>query len=135
MDWRGVLEWCPGGLGNNGGLTWGLENRTQASKSFISFIDVRPAGEFSRFSIQSQTHDGRLKTCGGDWWRVHVYGPSTLAPSVVDHGNGTYEVLFLVMEAGDYKVDIQLEATLCGRLRNLALTWLESGTPGQTFKN
>ena len=39
----------------------------------------------------------------GDAWRVYIrQGPASLSPQVWDHHNGMYEVVFLVMEPGDY---------------------------------
>ncbi|KAJ7318450.1 hypothetical protein OS493_037929 [Desmophyllum pertusum] len=38
--------------------------QTDAAKSLISFFDIRPAGQFSRFSIQTKTRDDKLKLIG-----------------------------------------------------------------------
>lgn len=128
MDWRGILKRCEGNfMWGQSSPGWGLVNRTDAYQSYISLMDMRPTGEFSRFSIQSQTSDGRLKTIGGDSWRVRIRGPSAIAPSVIDHRNGTYEVLFLVLEAGEYSVDVQLDYSLCEGLRNPPRYWFMMG--------
>ena len=37
------------------------ELQTDASKSLISIFDIRPTGQFSRFSIQTKTRNGKLK--------------------------------------------------------------------------
>jgi len=108
-------------------LGWGIQNRTDPLKSFIPFMDIKPAGEFSRFSIQSQTHNGQPKTIGGDDWRVLIWGPSVLAPTVIDHGNGTYEVLFLILEPGTYFASIVLDYSLCDGMKNPPDYWFMLG--------
>ena len=133
-DWKSVLAPC---IGNTRlGMTkegWGRENATDAINSYISLWDIRPAGEYSRFSIQTQTSDGRLKTIGGDAWRVHLTGPSSIAPTVFDHGNGTYEVLFLVLEPGLYRAEIMLDYTLCDGLRDPPVDWFKIGKCQKIF--
>lgn len=101
---------------------------TDAVKSYINHFELRPAGEFSRFFIQTVTNDGRLKRVGGDSWRVHFReGPSSFAPTVFDLDNGTYEVLFLVMEPGLYKADIILDYTLCNGFKDPPPDWFIRG--------
>ena len=106
---------------------WGIQNRTDPSKSFIPFMDIKPAGEFSRFSIQSQSYNGKPKTIGGDDWRVLIWGPSVLAPTVIDHGNGTYEVLFLILEPGTYFASVVLDYSLCDGMKNPPDYWFMIG--------
>ena len=57
------------------------QQQTDAAKSIISFFDIRPAGQFSRPSIQTKTRDGKLKLIGGDSWRVLLRGPATVSPT------------------------------------------------------
>lgn len=101
--------------------------QTDAAKSWISFFDIRPAGQFSRFSIQTKTRDGKLKLIGGDSWRVLLRGPATMSPTAFDHGNGTYEFLFLVMDPGVYKLDITLDYSLCDGYRDPPKNWFILG--------
>ena len=101
--------------------------QTDAAKSFISFFDIRPAGQFSRFSIQTKTRDGKLKLIGGDSWRILLRGPATVSPTMFDHGNGTYEFLFLVMDPGVYKLDITLDYSLCDGYRDPPRNWFILG--------
>ena len=108
-------------------LGWGIQNRTDPTKSFIPFMDIKPAGEFSRFSIQSQSYNGQPKTIGGDDWRVLIWGPTVLAPTVIDHGNGTYEVLFLILEPGTYFASIILDYSLCDGMKNPPDYWFMLG--------
>ena len=106
---------------------WGMGNRTDPTKSFIPLMDIKPAGEFSRFGIQSQTSNGQPKTIGGDDWRVLIWGASAIAPTVIDHGNGTYEVLFLILEPGNYFASIVLDYSLCEGMKNPPDYWFMLG--------
>ena len=76
---------------------------TSPETSEIFGVEIRPAGEYSRFF---RTHNAQKKTIGGDSWRVHLDGPSYLAGTVFDLNDGVYEVLFLIMEPGAYKIDM-----------------------------
>ena len=128
VDWKLFLAPCKDNMA--WGATkegWGKENATDAMMSYISMFSIRPAGEFSKFSIQSQTSGGRPKTIGGDAWRVHMIGPSSIAPTVFDHGNGTYEVLFLALEPGLYSVEIMLDYSLCNGMRDPPDDWFIVG--------
>ena len=98
-----------------------------AGKSAISFSDIRPVGQFSRFSIQTKTQNGKLKHIGSDSWRVLLRGPATVSPTTFDHGNGTYEFLFLVMDPGAYKLDITLDYSLCDGFRDPPKNWFIVG--------
>lgn len=100
---------------------------TNASQSFVSSWDLKPAGQFSRFFIQAVSGDGQVKTTGGDWWRILINGIASLRPTVFDLGNGTYEVLFLVVEPGIYSVEITLDYTLCDGFRDPPDNWFIIG--------
>ena len=70
------------------------------------------------------TKSGQLKETGGDSWRVHIrQGPASLTPIVVDHNDGTYEVLFLALEPGNYSVQAILDFTLCDGFRDPPEDW------------
>ena len=128
VDWKSLVRPCMSQMG--WGETkpgWGKQNRSNAAASSISFWDVRPAGEYSKFLIQSRTVDGRAKSIGGDWWRVYLRGPASLAATIFDHNNGSYEVLFLLMEPGVYKVEIFLDYSLCDGLRDPPRDWFIKG--------
>lgn len=127
-DWELLRKPCEGSMKFGVSLPgWGLENRTDPSQSFITIMDIKPAGEFSRLSIQSQTSNGQPKTVGGDDWRVLIWGPSALAPTVIDHENGTYEVLFLILEPGTYHASIVLDYSLCDGLKDPPDYWFMLG--------
>ena len=126
IDLHSLLKPC------NYNISWNGDSpnrllQTDASQSFISFSDVRPAGQFSRFSIQTKARNGKLKLAGGDSWRVLLRGPATVSPTVFDHGNGTYEFLFLVMDPGVYKLDITLDYSLCDGYRDPPDDWFIVG--------
>ena len=90
-----------------------------------------PLGEFSRFFIQSVTNDGVVKRTGGDSWRVHIrQGPASLAPMVIDHDDGTYEVMFLALEPGNYSAKVFLDYTLCEGYRDPPEDWYIKGSDG-----
>ena len=128
-DWELLRKPCEGNTKFGVSLPgWGLENRTDPTQSFIPFMDIKPAGEFSRFSIQSQTSNGLSKTAGGDDWRVLIWGPTALAPTVIDHENGTYEVLFLILEPGTYHASVVLDYSLCDGMKNPPDYWFMLGT-------
>ena len=129
IDVQSVLESCKDDLSwNNISVPErSLINRTDARNSEISIIDIQPAGEFSRFFIRSRTSDGRVKVTGGDFWRILLRGPATISPTVFDHGNGSYEVLFLVVEAGVYTLDITLDYSLCDGYRDPPEDWFIIG--------
>ena len=127
-DWELVRRPCKGITKFSVSLPgWGLDNRTDPAQSYIPVIDIKPAGEFSRFTIQSQTSNGHLKTVGGDDWRVFIWGASALAPTVIDHENGTYEVLFLILEPGTYHISIVLDYSLCDGMKNPPDYWFMLG--------
>ncbi|XP_044185154.1 uncharacterized protein LOC114947931 isoform X2 [Acropora millepora] len=128
VDWKSILKPC---INNTQwGLEkkyWGKENRSSARTSQVVYKDIRPAGEFSKIFIQSKTADNRTKLIGGDSWRVHLHGPSSLGATVFDHENGTYEILFLIMEPGNYQVKIFLDFSLCDGLKEPPADWFIKG--------
>ena len=128
VDWESMLKPC---INNTQwGLVkkyWGKENRSSARTIQVVYQDIRPAGEFSKIFIQSKTADNRTKLIGGDSWRVHLHGPSSLGATVFDHENGTYEILFLIMEPGNYQVMIFLDFSLCDGLKEPPADWFIKG--------
>ncbi|KAK2561054.1 hypothetical protein P5673_016187 [Acropora cervicornis] len=128
VDWKSILKPC---IDNTQwGVErkyWGKENRSSARTSQVVYTDIRPAGEFSKIFIQSRTADNRTKLIGGDSWRVHLHGPSSLGATVFDHENGTYEILFLIMEPGNYQVIIFLDFSLCDGLKEPPADWFIKG--------
>ena len=128
VDWRSLIKPCMGLM--TWGETkpgWGKQNRSNAAASSIFFRDVRPAGEYSKFLIQSRTADGRAKSIGGDWWKVYLRGPASFAATIFDHNNGSYEAIFLIKEPGVYQVEIFLEYSLCDGLKNPPRDWFIKG--------
>ena len=109
--------------------------RTNASVSFISGWKLKPAGQFSRFFIQAVSDGGTLKTTGGDWWRVLIRSPvASFRPTVFDLENGTYEVVFLIVETGIYRVEITLDYTSCDGFQDPPENWFILGKLCCTLK-
>ena len=74
------------------------------------------------------TSDGNLKRTGGDSWRVYIrQGPASLAPMVTDNDDGTYEVMFLALEPGNYSAQVFLDYTLCDGFRDPPEDWFIKG--------
>ena len=83
LDWNGIQSPC---VGNT---KWGVNkqfytfrNQTSTKNSFLGLWEIKPAGEFSRIALQSVSLEGKNKEFGGDSWRVHVRGPSSVSPTV-----------------------------------------------------
>lgn len=128
VDWQSIIKPCSDNMAwgkvNDG---WGKLNRSSAVASEVVFWDIRPAGEFSKIFIQSKTSDNRTKTIGGDTWRVYVRGLASVAATVFDHNNGTYEALFLITEPGAYQVIIHLDYSLCDGFKDPPRDWFIKG--------
>ena len=128
VDWENIIKPCVDNM--VWGLVkdhWGKTNRSNATTSDIMFKDIRPAGEFSKIFIQSKTSDNRTKLIGGDTWRVYVRGPASIAATVFDHNNGTYEALFLITEPGVYQLMIYLDYSLCDGFKDPPRDWFIIG--------
>ena len=128
VDWKNIIKSCVDNMA--WGLVkehWGKTNRSNATTSDIIFKDIRPAGEFSKIFIQSKTSDNRTKLIGGDTWRVYVRGPTSIAATVFDHNNGTYEALFLITEPGVYQLMIYLDYSLCDGFKDPPRDWFIIG--------
>ena len=128
LDWKNIIKPCADNMA--WGLVkdhWGKSNRSNATTSYIIFQDIRPAGEFSKILIQSKTSDNRTKLIGGDTWRVYLRGPTSIAATVFDHNNGTYEALFLITEPGVYQLMIYLDYSLCDGFKDPPRDWFIMG--------
>ena len=135
VDWQSIIKPC------NDNMAWGQVtdgwsklNRSSPVASEVVFRDIRPAAEFSKIFIQSKTSDNRTKTIGGDTWRVYLRGPSSVAATVFDHNNGTYEALFLIPEPGVYQVIILLDYSLCDGFRDPPRDWFIKGNAQGKFQ-
>ncbi|KAK2560940.1 hypothetical protein P5673_016057 [Acropora cervicornis] len=128
LDWQSMLKPCHDNM--EWGLVkkyWAKENRSSARTSEVVYKDIRPAGEFSKIFIQSKTADNRTKLIGGDTWRVYAHGVSSVAATMFDHGNGTYEAVFLLTEPGNYHVMIYLDYSLCDGFKDPPRDWFIMG--------
>jgi hypothetical protein len=71
VDWKQILAPCADNtIVGQTPPGWGKENATSLKNSYVEFMDIRPAGQFSRFIIRTKTDDGRHKVIGGDFWKV-----------------------------------------------------------------
>ncbi|XP_046849581.1 uncharacterized protein LOC124443085 isoform X2 [Xenia sp. Carnegie-2017] len=130
MDWENFLAPCidhtKWDISNAGWRNHAL--KTSAEHSYTFKWDIRHAGQFSRFFIQTRTSRNLPKKIGGDSWRVLINGVSSISPIVFDHNNGLYEVEFLLMDAGIYDVQIYLDYTLCDGLKDPPIDWYKKGS-------
>ncbi|XP_067029118.1 uncharacterized protein [Acropora muricata] len=128
IDWKRIHETCEGNTVYETHLPgWGEENRTNGRYSFVESMDIRPVGEFSRITMQTLTAYGRLKSVGGDYWRVFISGPTGFAPTVFDRRNGLYEILFLVLQPGNYCLSAVLDHSICEGMKDPPNYWFISG--------
>ena len=124
VDWENIIKPCVDNMAwGSVKEHWGKTNRTNATASDIIFKDIRPAGEFSKIFIQSKTSDYGTKLIGGDTWRVYLRGPTSIAATVFDHNNGTYEALFLITDPGVYQLMIYLDYSLCDGFKDPPRDW------------
>lgn len=61
-------------------------------------------------------------------------GPSSVAVTVFDHNNGTYEALFLITEPGAYQVIIYLDYSLCDAFKDPPRDWFIKGNAQGKFQ-
>lgn len=127
LEWKDVLRPCWNSTVWGAPSRFGINQMSDPQKSYISQWDIKPSGDFSRFFIQSVSVNNELKTIGGDSWRIHFHGPSSLAPTVIDLNNGSYEVLFLMLEEGEYEAKIFLDYSLCHGFKDPPPHWFRKG--------
>ena len=72
IDWERMLIPCGhvNSAKNKTLIGFGKINETSKGTSFVEYMDIRPAGQFSRIFIRTRTKDGRYKEIGGDFWMV-----------------------------------------------------------------
>ena len=95
--------------------------------SYVYYMEVHPAGKFTRIFIHTRTENGTSKRIGGDHWRVYLKGPSHISATVFDHQNGTYEAMALVLEPGKYVVEATLDYSLCDGIKDPPEDWFRIG--------
>ena len=128
INWRRILEPCKDDtVWNRYKPYWIPSNITTAWRSYVYEKDIRPAGQYSRFFIQSVAQDGTLRRTGGDSWRVHIRGDEYVPVTIMDHKNGVYEVFFMITEPGKYYADVVLDYTLCDGMKDPPVDWFIKG--------
>ena len=72
IDWKSLLIPCAHAnfVKNKSLIGYGKRNETSIEKSFVEYMKIRPAGQFSQIFIRTRTEDGSNKTIGGDFWMV-----------------------------------------------------------------
>ena len=84
VDWKQILAPCANNTVLNQTLPgWGKENETSLRTSYLDYVDVRPAGHFSRLFIKTKTNDGRNKTMGGDFWKMVIYSCASCCETIL----------------------------------------------------
>ena len=136
INWRRILEPCKDKtVWSRHKPHWTQSNVTTAWRSYVFDTDIRPAGQYSRFFIQSVAQDGTKRQTGGDSWRVHIRGNEYVPVTVMDQKNGVYEVFFLITEPGKYSAEIVLDYTLCDGMKDPPVDWFIKGKISVTFKH
>lgn len=126
-DWKNTIGQCLKHVPWEDAQPLDESLRTQARKSYVKHMDIRPAGFFSKIYIQSVSAENKNKTIGGDSWRVDIRGPSNMAATVYDKNNGLYEAVFLPDEPGSYWAEIVLDYSLCEGFKDPPLDWFIRG--------
>ena len=101
---------------------------TSANKSLIT-VDIQAAGQYSRLLIESYSRLNTEKVEGGDSWRVHIVGTTSIPVTVLDNQDGSYEASFLIVEPGIYFAEIFLDYTLCDGYKDPPPDWFVQGLP------
>ena len=135
INWQRILEPCKNQtVWSRFKPYWTQSNVTTARRSYVSDMDIRPAGQYSRFFIQSVAQDGTKKSTGGDSWRVHIRGDEHAPVTIMDQRNGIYEVMFLITEPGEYYAEIVLDYTLCDGMKDPPVDWFIKGNTSAMFQ-
>ena len=125
MDWEDIFKSCKDFMMFGAGIY--NKHRTNTNFSYILDLDVRPAGEYSSFRIQTHDQSNFPKTIGGDSWRVFIKGPASLEALVYDLHNGLYETSFLILEPGEYTVEVALQGSSCSAFVDPPNDWFKKG--------
>lgn len=109
--------------------------RTNPNLTRIPVKEIRKSGEYSTFKIKTFDHKGRPKVFGGDSFRIFLNGTNgqSLEPTVYDLNDGEYDVSFLILDAGVYKVSIVLEGSLCSSYVDPPRDWFRKGLDLKLF--
>ncbi|XP_048586274.1 uncharacterized protein LOC116618598 isoform X1 [Nematostella vectensis] len=134
MDWRSMLSSCPGRARQWGVEMWPEWAGTASNYSYISWIDPKPLGHYTKIHIQTVSQTNRSKLIGGDSWRAVVHGPAGVPVPIYDLGNGTYEMAILFHEPGVYSIRLYLDYTLCHGLKNPPYDWFKRGCRHGSFQ-
>jgi filamin len=68
-------------------------------------------GRHNPITVHAVDADGNNVNHGGDPFVVGIAGPSAVVPTIVDNGDGTYLIDYVVSEPGEYQIDISLHGS------------------------
>lgn len=97
-------------------------------------LHINSAGQYSRLLIETYSLMNTRKYIGGDSWRIFIKGNSSVPITLIDNLDGTYEVSFLIVEPGQYFVEIHLDYTLCDGLKDPPENFFSQGTINQLHR-
>ena len=127
LDYKKMLEPCAQSL-NFGTHIYDSTLRTNPTFTAVIDKDIREAGEYSSFKIKTYDNSNRVKTFGGDSFRVFINGTlGSMEASVYDLGNGEYETSFLLLNPGVYLVKVIMEGSMCSSYVNPPKDWFRKG--------
>lgn len=118
FDYNRLIEPCK----NN--MKWQplYAERTPYTMTSIKYsnvsLHINPFGQYSRLTIETFSLMNTRKNIGGDSWRVFVKGESSVPVTMLDNIDGTYEASFLLLEPGEYRIELYLEYTLCDGMKD-----------------
>lgn len=129
LDYKQILKACQKSL-PFGMHIYDKTLRTNPKLTTIPIKEIRESGKYSTFKIKTFDHIGRAKVSGGDSFRIFVNGTEgqSLEPTVYDLNDGEYDVSFLVLDAGVYKVSVILEGSLCSSYVDPPHDWFRKGS-------
>ena len=129
LDYKQIIKPCQKSL-PFGTHIYDKTLRTNPKLTTIPIKDIRESGKYSTFKIKTFDHKGRAKVFGGDSFRIFVNGTGgqSLEPTVYDLNNGEYDISFLMLDAGVYKVSVVLEGSLCSSYVNPPHDWFSKGS-------
>ena len=129
LDYKKLLKACHKSL-PFGMHIYDKTLRTNPKLTTIPIKEIRESGEYSTFKIKTFDHKSRAKVFGGDSFRIFLNGTDgqSLESTVYDLNNGEYDVSFLILDAGVYKVSVVLEGSLCSSYVDPPHDWFRKGS-------
>lgn len=129
FDWKSLLRPCQGRNHNRRWLSRSSQRdgETFVNKTRVVSLGLKVAGLWSTITFQTYFEDGTEKGVGGDSWRAVLRGNYTLIGVVSDRMDGKYDVVFLPKRAGTFVLELTLEYSRCGGVKDPPHGWFEKG--------